>query len=861
MREKSSGGVVVFGGFELHQAERRLLAGGRALTLGARAYDVLRTLVERRDRVVSREELLDQVWPGLVVEENNLSVQIGTLRRLLGVAAIATIPGRGYQFTVPVDGATGAGNAGLTPPMAASLPARGGGPRLRWNLPTAVTPLLGRESELLQLVRALAENDPAQSNAARLFTVVGAGGVGKTRLAQEALAVRGAAHTHGGCFVDLAPLPPGASVAGTVASALGLDLGHGTPDKVLAAAMAPLNLLLLLDNAEHLLDSVARLCADVLAQAPLVLLLVTSQTPLKVAGEQVIRLEPLTVPSAGAGLVEAAACGAVRLFAERARAADRRFVLTAENIGAVVEVCARIDGLPLALELAAARVQLLGVRGLADALEHRFEVLTLGTRSAPPRQQTLRAALEWSLSLLDEREQRVFRCLGVLAASASLELVQALAGTNASERWLVVEALGSLLDRSLVQATHDDPPRYRMLDTPRSLARQLLVQAGEWNEVSRRHAHALRSIFEVTCRRILVEGCHQSSEMATMELSRDDARTALTWAVQHDRLTAVSLLIGVGLVRSAQGAFTLDAPPALVAEAVSMAELDQLPAPMLAWWAFNYSDYERSDSRLPALGRAWAERALDIAQRQGVAAAADVARAALLAHLPVDEAGSAALAATLENATRDTLPFVRTTAWSALALRYWKLGDNTAAVAALDALAEAMEQQGLATLARVARTSLIAFWLGTDQPDQALRVGRALLAELEGTRNERALADCRRLVMTALLFAAENAQARDLAKLGWLAAGARDERMHPGWLDLLALLAAQEGRLRTATLLLERADRAWGHRRRGRTSVRVRGRVEAALTASAVTSTATWAPVVPVSDAAIERMALATADA
>lgn len=860
MSAKTSVGVIVFGGFELNLTERRLLSGGQALTLGARAYDVLRTLVERRDRVVSRQELLDEVWPGLVVEENNLSVQIGTLRRLLGVSAIATIPGRGYQFTMTVDGAAGDGHAG-PPPVAASLPARGDDPRLRWNLPAAVTPLLGREGELQQLLLALAENDPAKRSSARLFTVVGAGGVGKTRLAQEALVVRGAAHTHGGCFVDLAPLPPGASVAGTVASALGLDLGHGAPDNVLAAAMAPLNLLLLLDNAEHVLDPVARLCADLLAQAPSVQLLVTSQTPLKVAGEQVIRLEPLTVPSADAGLVEAAACGAVRLFAERARAADRRFVLTTENIGAVVEVCRRIDGLPLALELAAARVPVLGVRGLADALEHRFDVLTVGTRDAPPRQQTLRAALEWSLSLLDEREQRVFRCLGVLAASASLEMVQALAGASESERWLVVEAVGGLVDRSLVQATHHDPPRYRMLDTPRSLARQQMAQAGEWDEVSRRHALALRSIFEAACRRIIVEGCHQATEMAAMVLWRDDARAALDWAVRHDRLTAVSLMIGVGLVRSAQGAFTLDAPPALAAEALAMPELAQLPAPMLAWWAFNYSDYERSDSRLPPLGRAWAERALDIAERQEVAPAAQVARAALLAYLPVDEAGSAALATTLERAARATLPFVRTTALAAVSLRHWRRGESLQAVTALEPMLETMEKQGLAALARVARTSLIAFWLGADQPDKALVVGRSLLAELAGTRNERALADCRRLVITALLFAGENSQARDLATTGWSATGARDERMHPGWLDLLALLAAQEGRLRTAALLLERADRAWGGRRRGRTSVRVREQAVARLPPAVGSPIVLQAPIVRISDAAIEALALATADA
>lgn len=843
--------VIAFGDFELHLAERRLLSAGRPLTLGARAYDVLCTLVGLRHRVVSREELLDAVWPGLVVEENNISVQIGTLRRLLGSDAIATIPGRGYQFTLATEGRNDGGPAAA--PVAAP------GPAVPANLPAAVPPLLGREKDLQQLLDAL--DGIGAPGAARLLTIVGAGGVGKTRLAHEALLLRGATHTHGGCFVDLTPLPPGASVAGSVAAALGLELGPGLPEPSLLAAMVPLDLLVVLDNAEHVPDGVARLCADLLARAPSVQLLVTSQTPLKLVHEQVIRLEPLEVPAADTSLSEAQAFGAVRLFAERARAADRRFAVTADNVDAVIEVCRRIDGLPLALELAAARVPLLGVRGLAQALEHRFEVLTAGARLAPVRQQSLRAALEWSLSLLDPIEQRVFRCLGVVAASVSLDMVQQLGGASGPQRWRVVEALGGLVDRSLVQVTHHDPPRYRMLDTPRSLARQLLTDAGEWDEVAGRHALAVRSVFEQACTRIVAEGRHQGGEMARMDLNRDEARAAFDWALRHDRLTAVSLMIGVGLLRSAQGAFTLDAPPELVAEALAMPDIDRLPPSMLAWWAFNYADYERSDSRMPPLGRAWSERALELATAHGDAAAACVARAALLAYLPADDAESNALATTVADAANAALPFVRSTALAALSLRHWRRGENTQAVAALESLPDVLQQQGVMAVARVSRTSLIAFWLGAGQLDKALQVGRALLAELHGTRNERALADTRRLVITALLLADKNAQARELATVGWAAAGARDERMHPGWLDLLALLAAQEGRRRTASLLLERADRAWGSRRRGRTSVRVRERVLAAMEAGPGWASATRVLPDVASDAAIEALALDTADA
>lgn len=813
-----------FGRFVLNVEQRRLLSDGAALTLGARAFDVLCTLLERRDRIVSRDELLDAVWPGLVVEENNLSVQIGTLRRLLGTDAISTVPGRGYRFTLPVDAdeplapvrAPAPAHDGATSSMAGDF-------RLRPNLPPALTPLIGRDGDLEHLVSVLATDTPV----ARLVTIVGAGGVGKTRLAQELLRRRASAHRHGGSFVDLAPVHAGkgadAGLVAAVATALGLGRTPGEETTTALDAIAPLDMLLVLDNAEHLLEPVGRMCDDLLTRAPGVRLVVTSQAPLRRSGEQVFRLAGLAVPSHDApasDVAAAAASGAVALFVARARAADRTFALSKANVDAVVEVCRRSEGLPLALELAAARVSLLGARGLANALGQHFQVLSAGSRSAPARQQTLRAALEWSLSLLSPAEQTVFRRMAVVASSASLATVQAIAADEGTEPWLAVEALGGLVDRSLVQVTGDEPPRYRPLDAPRALARERLAASGEADVVAMRHARALRAAFEDGCARIVSQGEHQGEVMRALALELGDARAALAWVRGRDLATAVSLAMGIGIVGSALGASTLDVPWDLVAEAVGRDEIDALPSAMIAWWAFNHSDYERSDSTLPPVGRAWAERAIRHASTRGDRHALNVAKAALLAHLAPRSGEAIELAAALESVTHRAAPFVRTTALSALTLRHWRLGQGAQAEASLERMLSILESEGATATVRVARSSLIAFWLGRLEWQRAVAMGRELESELVGGRNERGLANCRRLLATALLLGGQAEEARTTCAAAWAAGRSDPERTHPGWLDLLALLAAQEGRWRTAGLLMGASDRAWqaGSRSRGRTS-------------------------------------------
>jgi predicted ATPase len=262
---------------------------------------------------------------------------------------------------------------------------------------------------------------------------------------------------------------------GAVAAALGVDVGHGEPLAALTAAVAPLTMLLALDNAEHLLAGVAYLCQALHAAAPELRLLITSQAPLRLAAERALRIAPLAVPDDALPADQALRFGAVALFAERAQAVDQRFAVTDGNAAAVVETCRALDGLPLAIELAASRAPLLGMSQLLASMPERLRVLTASrNRAAPSRQQTLRSALEWSHDLLPAREQRVFRRLGVMAGGASLEFIQQVLVDRDDDAeldaWAVLDALDALVDRSLLAVLPSASPRRAALSPARKPA-------------------------------------------------------------------------------------------------------------------------------------------------------------------------------------------------------------------------------------------------------------------------------------------------------------------------------------------------------------------------------------------------------
>src|SRR5438552_6309675 len=263
----------------------------------------------------------------------------------------------------------------------------------------------------------------------------------------------------------------------------------------LRSQLAGQRALLVIENCEHLADAVAALVDSVTAGAPRISILATSQETLRAADEHVYRLGPLAVPASADAQIGAPS-GAVELFVARAQAVQPRFALTAANLPAVIEICRRLDGIPLAIELAAARLPLLGVEGLRARLHDRFNLLTGGARVVLRRHQTLRATLEWSHALLTPDEQTIFRRLGVFAGGFTLESAQHVACDERIDPWTVLDHLGDLVDKSLVLAEGDPIPRYRMLETTRAYALERLVEAGEMQATLRRHAHAMLALLE-----------------------------------------------------------------------------------------------------------------------------------------------------------------------------------------------------------------------------------------------------------------------------------------------------------------------------------------------------------------------------
>jgi predicted ATPase/DNA-binding winged helix-turn-helix (wHTH) protein len=536
-----------FGHFSLDLGQHRLLSEGTPVAMGARSFDLLVALVARAGRLVTKNELLALVWPGLVVEENNLQVQISALRKLLGPSAVATIPGRGYRFDLPVEAVAAGAPVGRAEAAAEDSPAAAEAApapqRVATNVPARLPLLYGRTGDVEAIKGLLARHV--------VVTVVGAGGIGKTRVAQAAsghLAVERARDFPDGVWwVDLAPVSDGEAVPRAVARVLGTLLGSERPHmETMAAVLASLRLLLVMDNCEHVSDAVAAFIEAACAAAPGLRVLATSQETLKVADEHVYRLGVLSLPPADAP-AEATRSGAVELFEARAQAVAPHFVVSPDNVDAIVEVCRRLDGIPLAIELAAARVPLLGVEGLRSRLGERFHVLTAGARAVLRRHQTLRATLEWSHGLLTAEEQRVFRRLGVFAGSFTLEAAQHVAQDAQIDGWAALDHLGALVDKSLVLAEGDPVPRYRLLETTRAYAIERLAEAGETAATLRLHAEALlrrlRALEDdVVHGRRLTVGSDAAPEI-------DNLRAALGWAMSADGAAELAVALAAYSMR------------------------------------------------------------------------------------------------------------------------------------------------------------------------------------------------------------------------------------------------------------------------------------------------------------------------
>jgi predicted ATPase/DNA-binding winged helix-turn-helix (wHTH) protein len=527
--------AISFGPYRLLAMQRLLLEGDQPVRLGSRAFDILATLVERAGELVGKDELIARAWPKTYVEEANLKIQVSALRRALGDGQggnryVITVPGRGYNFVAPVRREETL-RAAPPPPVPSATPN---------NLPVAATRMIGRDDAVAALVARLSRE--------RLVTIVGAGGIGKTTVALAVAERMIASYEHGIWLVDLAPLSDPRLVPSAVATVLDLEIRTEDWLAALVAALRDNRMLLLLDNCEHLIDAVAGLAAALLGGAPGVSILATSREPLGVAGESEYRLAPLGSPQASDGLTagEAAAFPAVQLFVERVTAIIEDFALTDGNTPAVAEICRRLDGLPLAIEFAAPRVEVLGVEGLAAHLDDSLPLLGAPRRAAMPRHRTMRAVVDWSYGLLSEDEQLFFRALGIFAGGFTVEAAAAVILGTAKTHIGAIDRLGDLVAKSLVVADCSGAkPRFRLLDTTRAYAIEKIDASGERERLARRHAEHYRSLFERAEGEALARPTGEWLADYAREI--DNLRAALDWAFSP----AGDVAIGVALTADA----------------------------------------------------------------------------------------------------------------------------------------------------------------------------------------------------------------------------------------------------------------------------------------------------------------------
>jgi non-specific serine/threonine protein kinase len=767
------------GRFDLRPAEYRLLVDGQPAALGSRALDLLLALAARPGQLLTKNELLDIVWPGLVVEENNVRVQINALRRVLGEDAIATVPGRGYRLS-----------AAVRDEPHAEVPAAVPGAAAADDRATPTQPLFGRGADLARL-------DGLLRAGRGCVTLAGTPGVGKSALARAALA-RWPGRS---AWVDLAPLSQDGQLAGAVARALGVQLAEGDPLPQLLHALPTDGLLMVLDNAEHLIEPCAGWAAR-LSTAPGLQLLVTSQLPLAVRGEQVLRLEPLHLgDAAGAPDLHD---GALAMLVERIRAADTRYRVTAAALPMLAAVCRQLDGLPLALEMAAARVPLMGLQAVHDALAERFALLSRGRRDSPARHRTLHDALDWSYGLLGEQEQRLFRALGVFAGGFTLDLAVTLTADEHVGRWDVVDGLATLVERSLVASSGDDPPRYRLLESMRAYALARLASptpAGESDEgrsLRRRHAAAMLSLF--------VRHDAEAACLAEME----NVRVAFEWAVGNDLATAVQLsthaaeVTGFSIWRQEVTAWMLALEPAMRSAAGQALPLQT----QAAWWSMlaYVLNVRQSRAARPAAREAVALwRQLD---QPGELQTALVHWVRSIAAPGPELDDACAQLQQSAQAGAGVAPRVSLRVQGALAEAARVRGDHAALLACREQELQMARELGLVDMAQAAESNVCAALIELGRPAEAAERGRALLQRIDaaGPDDNGNLPWVLNVLVEALIRLGRHAEARALVPRS-IAAGRRFGTT-VAWQGILVLVAAQ-GRVAVAARLLGYLGRLW----------------------------------------------------
>ena len=750
-----------FGDYKLLPAERLLFRRGTEVALTARAFALLVAFVERAGQLLAKEELLQRVWAGVVVEENNLAVQVGVLRKLLGAEAITTIPGFGYRFALPVL------DVADTPEPAATEP--------RGRLPLRLPALIGRADEVDAIVLLLREH-PA-------VTLCGGPGVGKTRLAQE-LALRLTPDmADGAWWVDLTLLRDDEPASAAVARALGLPAQ--TPLATLASRLAPLQLLIVLDNAEHRAADVAELVTALVQGTGRVSLLITSQLPLGVPGERVERLAPLPLADA------------VRLLALRAHGSETH------DDARAAEICQALDCNPLAIELAASRLDALGLDGLATRLHERLTLLAPADARSPSRRNALGEALRWSHDLLAERECVVLRRLAVFPGSFSLEGAALVLADEQLPASAAVASVLSLVERSLVAVDRGTPQRrLRLLETMRLFALDKLAAAGETTLAQARHGAGLRWLLD--------DAYEESWRLpyaawkSRYEPELPGVCAALDWAAEHDLASAVSLFGAAAplwLPRATQ------ARPYALALADRLAGDTPIAPPDLArfWWAC-----ARCHSVIhPGLARDAAGRAADLYRALGDERGEYLALVELAFNWRVD--GPEA------RVTLAAARMLESPGWPAAVLErgltteavlHLTSGRHDDARRCYQAALALCERGGFDAGVIRARLNLADQARAAGELDLAVQLGEALLAEPGDAGDLTCLASIMGNLIGALVSQSRFGRAREVA----MTAPTRLGRLTLGdqlWvsLDSLALLHLHAGRTELAAQLLGVADR------------------------------------------------------
>jgi predicted ATPase/DNA-binding winged helix-turn-helix (wHTH) protein len=514
--------VASFGLFRLFATERQLKKGDEPVQLGGRALDTLIALVECAGEVVSQKELISRVWPNVTVEEANLRVHIANLRKALGdgregARYIVTVPGRGYSFVAPV-------TRSAPQPSPSNRTVVSDRPQ---RLPPKLSRMIGRDDT----IRALS----AQVMTYRFVSIVGPGGGGKTTVAISVAHALLDGFNGAVYFVDLAALTDARLVPTTIASALGFMMQTKDPLGSLPAFIGDRKILLVLDNCEHVIQSAAAMAERVVGEAPQAHVLTTSREALRVEGEHVHLLYALDCPPDDTDLsaAEALAYPAVQLFMERAAASGHDAALSDVDAPIAAMICRRLDGIPLAIELAASRVGSLGIDGVAQLLGNRFGLIWHGRRSALPRHQTLNAMLDWSYNLLSPHERAVLDRLSVLVGEFTFEAARFVASDAETDDGIVVDAIASLLAKSLISTTTSHGSTWcRLLETTRTFAQAKLAEREGANRIAqRRHADFFSRFLQHDQ---LIQSRFGKYDLSGYAVHIGNVRTALQWAFSDE---------------------------------------------------------------------------------------------------------------------------------------------------------------------------------------------------------------------------------------------------------------------------------------------------------------------------------------